>query len=95
MDEKNNQYIANQQSEATETVSAPVVQSKTPLSQKTKLMILIGAITVALIAILIILLGGKGRKYKKAIALIDSGDYEEAYELFLELDDICSWLLNM
>ncbi len=42
---------------------------------------LYAAITVITV-LLIILLGANGRKYKKALALIDDGNYKEAYEIF-------------
>ena len=60
-----------------------------PAKKKSKLGLIIGAIAgVAVIAaVLIILLGANGRKYKKAMGLIDKGNYDKAYELFVELDD--------
>lgn len=59
---------------------------KKPFSKKA-IIIGIAALLVVAIAVVLVLVLGKGGKYSKALKLIEDGKYKEAYEILEELGD--------
>ena len=76
--------------QTTETQASIVEEqpTKTPKKSKAPMIIGIVAAVAVIAAVLVFLLTANARTtYDKALALIESGDYKEAYDLFEQLGD--------
>lgn len=79
--------LLQQQAVTTSIPVQPVANaaSKAPLSKKSKLLILVGAVVILCAVVFFVLLAGKTAKYKEAMTLMESGQTQQALDSFTAL----------